>query len=208
MENDMTQKETGFAPERINTVEPKRRKGKPLWDLIKFVFTVLVIVVPIRAFVAQPFIVSGESMSPTFDTKDYLIIDEISYHVRDPLRGEVIVFHPPGQPQSVYYIKRVIGLPGDTLKIEDGKVTIINDEHKDGFTLDEPYIEFPSHEAITQKLGPDEYYVLGDNRARSSDSRFWGILPRKNIVGRALVRLYPFNEINILPGVHSYAQEK
>ncbi len=195
------------SSEITSPVESKSKKTKKVvWDLVKFVFTVLIIVVPIRAFVAQPFIVSGESMSPTFDSKDYLIIDEVTFHFRDPIRGEVVVFHPPKQSDTVYYIKRVVGIPGDTIEIKSGKITITNIEHPEGFTLEEPYIEFKSFETTTKTLNEDEYFVLGDNRARSSDSRYWGVLPRKNIIGRALIRLFPFNNISILPGEFSYEE--
>ncbi len=136
-----------------------------------------------RAFVVQPFIVEGESMEPNFHDKEYIIIDKLSYRFHQPKRGEVLVFHPPvavGQN----YIKRVIGLPGETIVIDQNAVTI------NGKKIDEPYLgsianqpdQFGTH--INTTLGKDEYFVLGDNRNHSSDSREWGKLPAANIEGR------------------------
>ena len=142
------------------------------WEIIQFALIVVVVVLPIRIFVAQPFIVSGASMAPTFDSGDYLIIDELTYTViREPQKGEVIVFRYPNDP-SKYFIKRVVGLPGEDVTV-DGR---------------------------EWKLKSDEYFVMGDNRAQSLDSRSFGPLPRKNITGRALVRLWPPRALAFEPG--------
>ncbi len=146
-------------------------KNSGFWDFIKFTAIAVLIVVPIRMWIAQPFIVYGSSMEPTFENGDYLIVDELSYYLRSPEKNEVIIFHYPLNP-SMYFIKRVVGLPGETMDIE-GKKTVL-------------------------KAG--EYFVEGDNRGASSDSRVWGPVPQKLIVGRALIRLWPINQIQILPG--------
>jgi len=166
-----------------------------IFDILKTVIIVLVIVVPIRYFLFQPFIVKGESMEPNFYDGDYLIIDEISYRLKEPQRGETIIFKYPKDP-SKCFIKRIIGLPGETIKIQNDQVIILR--NSDSQILDES--EYLSEFGETFSLGfkeislaEDEYFVLGDNRKRSSDSRNWGILPEKNIVGRAYLRIWPFS---------------
>ncbi len=160
----------------------------------------------IRFFIAAPYIVSGASMEPTFDDWNYLIIDKLVYDVRGPERGDVIVFELP-QDTARSLIKRVIGLPGETVLIEGSQVTIKNAVHPDGFSLDEPYID-PANASVNDRLqvvlGPDEYFVLGDNRRVSADSRLWGKLPRTDITGRVDARLFPFNTISLLPGEARY----
>ncbi len=150
---------------------------KSLWDLVKFIALALVIVLPIRMFIAQPFIVSGESMVPTFQDGQYLIVDELSYNLNGPHRGDVIVFKYPKDTKR-FFIKRIIGMPNEKIIIDNGKTKIINKENPDGFVLDEPYINesFDTTEKYT--TGDNEYFVMGDNRNRSSDSREWGLLPR------------------------------
>ncbi len=171
------------------------------WDLIKFAAFALAIVIPIRLFIAQPFVVSGESMYPTFDDGQYLIVDEISYTVVGPHRGDVVIFRYPNNP-SRFFIKRIIGLPNEKIDIKDGSVAITNKENPKGFMLDEPYIDEKFNTTNSYSTGTDEYFVMGDNRNRSSDSRIWGILPRKLMVGRAYLRLLPIKHIAYLPGAY------
>jgi len=164
-----------------------------IWEITKIVIIALLIVVPIRYFIFQPFFVRGQSMEPNFESGDYLIVDEISYRFRDPQRGEVVVFKYPINP-SQHYIKRIIGLPGETIEIGDGKV-IIYSENLGALVLDEsdylsPFIFTPGDIRVT--LDKNEYFVLGDNRSVSADSRRFGPLPRKNIVGRVFLRAWPF----------------
>ena len=163
----------------------------------------------IRFFIAAPYIVEGSSMEPTFAGWDYLIIDKIVYDIKKPQRGEVIVFTLP-QDASRSLIKRVIGLPGETVRISDSTVTIVNASHPDGFALEEPYID-PKNatggESVERTLGPDEYFVMGDNRRVSSDSRIWGGLPKADISGRVDIRLFPFNMIDVVPGRFTYSGE-
>ncbi len=178
---------------------PQENRDSFFTELLKFAVVALIIVVPIRFFVAQPFIVSGASMDPTFATGQYLIVDELSYRFDHPSRGDVIVFKYPKDPTQ-YFIKRVIGLPGETVKIQNGDVFV---ENTSGTTLklSEPYVTNKGNGAdMSVKLKSDEYFVMGDNRPESSDSRTWGTLPRENIIGRALVRLLPLQTISILPG--------
>ena len=161
------------------------------WEIAKIVIIALLIVVPIRYFIFQPFFVRGQSMEPNFHNGDYLIIDEISYRFEDPSRGEVIVFKYPNNP-SQRYIKRIIGLPGERIEIEDGKVLIY--QNGTAQVLDESgYLsEFLQTSGdIEISLDEDEYFVLGDNRSLSSDSRRWGSLPEENIIGRVLLRAWP-----------------
>lgn len=169
-------------------------------ETLKFIFTVAIIVVPIRTFVAQPFIVSGASMDPTFSTGHYLIIDELTYRFSEPERGDVIILKYPKDPKT-YFVKRVIGLPGETVDIKDGIVSITTAQGSTTILKDD-FIDKKNKISDSSKtsLLNDEYFVMGDNRAQSSDSRSWGPLPRDLIVGRAFVRLYPFSKINIFPG--------
>jgi signal peptidase I len=171
------------------------------WDLIKFAIIALIIVIPIRIFIAQPFVVSGESMYPTFNNSEYLIVDELSYRLNSPNRGDVIIFRYPND-QKRFFIKRIIGLPNEEIIINNGAVTIVNKDSPDGFKLNEPYIDEPFDTTATYKTGANEYFVLGDNRNRSSDSRVWGILPSKLIIGRAYLRLLPLKSASYLPGYY------
>jgi signal peptidase I len=173
--------------------------GSAVKEIATFLVLAVVIVLPIRLFVAQPFVVEGESMYPTFDSGDYLIVDELTYRLHNPHRGDVIVFRYPNNP-DVFYIKRVIGLPGETVSIKEGKVSILK---ADGttITLDEPYVvaEDATYTENTV-IGPDEFFVMGDNRPRSSDSRVWGLLPKKDLMGRAFIRLLPASHLDVFPG--------
>ena len=172
----------------------------PLTEIIQFALIALIIVIPVRMFIAQPFIVSGASMENTFHTGEYLIVDQISYRLEEPEAGDVIVFRYPRNP-STFFIKRIIGTPGDTISIDGNVVTITNEEHPNGYILDEPYIaDMAPNTFLSEELGDREYFVMGDNRNKSSDSRTWGILQRENIVGRAFLRLFPFSQIGVTPG--------
>jgi len=162
-----------------------------IWEITKIVIVALAIVVPIRYFLFQPFFVKGQSMEPNFENGDYLIVDEISYRFKDPQRGEVVVFKYPQNP-SQRYIKRIIGLPGELLEIKDGKVMVFNEKGEQ--VLNESNYLSPDLQTfgdIQVKLGNNEYFVLGDNRPASSDSRRWGTLPREDIIGRVFIRAWP-----------------
>ena len=154
-------------------IETKSLRGhwRGIFDFVKFIIITALIVIPVRLWIAQPFLVSGASMEPTFNNGNYLIIDELSYHLRKPKKNEVVVFRYPNDP-SKFFIKRIAGAPGETVVVQ-GRETILKD---------------------------DEYYVLGDNRGASSDSRTWGPVREKLIIGRTLVRLWPFGKIELFPG--------
>lgn len=180
---------------------PKEENG--IIEIIRFSIIALLIVIPVRMFIAQPFIVSGASMAETFHTGEYLIVDQVSYYLHDPSRGDVVIFRYP-RDVSKYFIKRVIGLPGDTVIIEDSKVMIKNEANPEGFYLEEPYVRsMRTPERIEQVLGNREYFVMGDNRDESSDSRAWGVLQKERIVGRAFLRLFPPTAVDVLPGAMS-----
>lgn len=152
--------------------------------------TSLLMVFLVRTFVAQPFVVSGASMEPTFHTGEYLIVDQLSYELGNPHRGDVIIFKYPLIP-SRYFIKRVIALPGESIRIS-GETVEVKEVGSDTYiTLDEPYIEFAKDSETEMTLASDEYFVMGDNRLASLDSRSWGPLKESFIVGRAFVRLFP-----------------
>jgi signal peptidase I len=191
---DTTQKEVVQIKKEV-----KKQKEKSFWrELLEFALIAVLIVVPFRIFIAQPYIVNGASMSPTFETDNYLIVDQLSYRFTTPARGSVIIFKYPLNT-SWYFIKRVIGLPGETVTIKNGVVTITKTDGTK-LTLNEPYVKFPKIENYTKTLGSDEYFVMGDNRLGSADSRIWGPLPAKDIVGRPILRLFPLTEIGVLPG--------
>lgn len=171
-----------------------------LTEILRFSLIALIIVIPIRMFVAQPFIVSGASMQETFYTGEYLIVDQLTYQFSEAKRGDVIVFRYPKDP-SKFFIKRVIGEPGDTVNIEGSTVRISNAQNPNGFILNEPYIKnMANGSAVTEILGDREYFVMGDNRDQSSDSRVWGVLQEERIIGRAYLRLFPFSTLDYLPG--------
>lgn len=178
-------------------------------SLFGYALVALGLALVVRLFIATPFIVSGSSMEHTFENFDYLIIDRVSYRFEDPQRGDVVVFGLP-QETSRDLIKRVIGLPGETVKIDGDSVIIKNADHPEGFKLSEPYLSAENlggASGMEVTLNKDQFFVLGDNRRVSADSRLWGTLPRADIVGRVLVRLYPFTNISLLPGEARYLEK-
>ena len=190
-------------------LDPKELQPEehPLTEIIRFSIIALIIVIPIRMFVAQPFIVSGASMENTFESGEYLIVDQISYQFEEPKRGEVIIFRYP-RDTSKFFIKRVIGIPGDTISIDGDVVTLSNETYPNGVVLDEPYIaSMQPNTRLTEELNEGEYFVMGDNRDASSDSRMWGILHEDKIVGRAFLRLFPVTGIDAFPGAYDIDTE-
>lgn len=173
---------------------------KFLWDTLKVAVIALVLAGVVRYFLIQPFFVEGSSMEPNFKNGEYLLIDEVSYYFKSVERGEVTVFHYP-LDTSKYYIKRIIGLPGETVEIKNGKVAIYNSASPEGFAIDESYLpkNLITGGQIKKKLGNDEYFVLGDNRSVSSDSRYWGVLPKNDIIGRVWVRAWPIDRMAVFP---------
>lgn len=183
----------------------EEKSGSFLKEMFQFGIIALIIVFPVRIFIAQPFIVSGSSMEPTFDTGEYLIVDELSYRFEEPKRGDVVIFRYP-LDTSKFFIKRIIGLPGEVVSIRGGNV-FITEEDGSVFQLEESYLRYEDGSTnTTTTLGKDEYFVMGDNRPASSDSRIWGPLPREDIVGRALVRLFPIARADFFPGKEEVMQ--
>lgn len=175
-------------------------------EILQIVVVSLIIVIPFRIYIAQPFLVSGPSMDDTFANGQYLIVDELTYQFNNPERGDVVIFRYPLDTKK-YFIKRVVGLPGETIEIKNETITICKPDcqtDKDKFTLDEPYVKInklsPPRPNSTVTLKSDEYFVLGDNRSVSSDSRIWGPVKRDLITGRPFLRLFPFNKMDLFPG--------
>lgn len=187
--------DTDYTPMESNN--QKRGLKNDVFDLVRFTLITLAVVIPIRIFIAQPFIVNGESMLPNLHNGDYLIIDEVSYHKHDPERGDVIVFKFPTNLKR-FLIKRVIGLPGETISIQGSTITITKPDGEI-IQLEEDYLngDFSSHGEWN--LADDEFFVLGDNRSASSDSRTWGVLRRHLIVGKTFLRLFPLSKISFHP---------
>ncbi len=184
-----------------NNVEiPKTTKKQSFWETLRFIILAIIIVIPVRIFIAQPFVVSGSSMYPTFHNGDYLIVDELSYRLDKIERNDVIIFRYPGDT-SKYFIKRVIGLPNEIVEVKNNVVSITNKKTNQTTTLDENYLTNRSG-GIDAKydLNNDEYFVMGDNRGASSDSRYWGPVKKELIIGQAFLRLLPINDIDYKPG--------
>ncbi|PIR85280.1 signal peptidase I [Candidatus Kaiserbacteria bacterium CG10_big_fil_rev_8_21_14_0_10_45_20] len=182
----------------------ERNTGKFVDDFIKFALIALLIILPIRAFVAQPFIVRGASMIPTFQSGEYLIVDQLSYRFHNPERGDVIILRYP-KDEKVFFIKRVIGLPGETVELL-GESIVIQGNDSPPVTIEEPYIadDRIQNEYGVYTLGEGEYFVMGDNRIESSDSRSWGVLKRDGIVGRAFLRVLPPTRLDLFPGQETH----
>ena len=166
-----------------------------LLELVEVIAIALLIVIPIRMYLITPFFVRGQSMEPNFEDGDYLIIDKLSFRISDPKRGDIVVFKAPLDAKS-FYIKRIIGMPGETVVVSEGKVKVINSEHPEGWDLTEKYLEnhFNTPGNIQIKLNIGEYFVMGDNREASYDSREWGSLRADKIVGKVWLRLAPINK--------------
>lgn len=180
-------------------IKPVKKENKVIsfvFEAAKIIILALVIVLPIRYYLFQPFVVKGDSMIPNFQTGNYLIVDEISYRFKAPERGDVVVLKYPLQTTE-RFIKRIIGLPGETIQVQDGKVVVTENNGSVVELIEKSYL--PNLKAtngnIKITLKDNEYFVLGDNRNESYDSRSWGVLPKDDIVGRAFLRLFPINEI-------------
>ncbi len=208
--------ETTIAPGQPSVPPPvSKSPSSSRWaEIVHVVLLTLAIVIPVRVFLANPFKVQGASMEPNYFDKEYLIIDELSYRLHTPIRGEVIVFRPPTDPTK-FFIKRVIGLPGDTVELMNGVVKIYNTDHPNGWVLDESsYLDLSdlsederaSMSMRPLTLGEDEYFVMGDNRRASYDSRFFGAIQEGSIVGRAFVRGWPVHRWGMLTDLPPYPE--
>lgn len=180
-------------------------------SLLTWIIGIIILVKIIQAFLIQPFIVDGASMLNTYHNQEFLLVDKLSYHVKNPERGDIMIFKLYENNNNPYegkhLIKRVIGLPGEHVVIKDGITTIYNKQNSEGFILDEPYVTYKD---ITKEadinLDENHYFVMGDNRAQSYDSRDWGALDATNIKGQVLFRVYPFKQISYEPGKYSFSK--
>ena len=179
-----------------------RGKLHGLWEIVRAVLIVVISAVIIRAYIFQPFVVDGASMNPNLDTNQYILTEKINYRFHEPSRGDIIVFKYPLNP-SISYIKRIIGLPGDEVKIFQGKVFVNNK------LLDETYLANGESTYVNKvsedqpyiiDLGTNDFFVMGDNRSHSSDSREWGVLPRNNIIGHLIFVIYPTSDFHKISG--------
>lgn len=196
--------------------EPEPKRGgftseafEFVWETMKVVLIALVIILPVRYFLIQPFFVKGSSMVPNFHDKEYILVDKWTYKLGRAERGDVIVFKSPTNPKE-YYIKRIIGLPGETVLVANNTVTIYNARYPDGFILNEAPYHADTEEYATLCMGTtswcgqkvtleeDRYFVLGDNRKHSSDGRAFGPITYESISGMAWLRLWPLNEIGFI----------
>ena len=181
----------------IGTVNVSEKRTRFIRELIETIALTVLIFLVIR-FAVQSFRVDGESMKPGLYTDEFVLVDKVTYLFHAPERGDVIVFHYP-LDTTRDFIKRIIGLPGDTISITSTSVVV------DGQTLHEPYISLPHNfESNTWKLAPNQFFVMGDNRDNSLDSRSWGPLDRSYIIGRAVAVYWPVGNwefINTFPSV-------
>lgn len=191
-----------FSKEIVQeTISEKKEESKTketILESVKFILTVFIIWLFIRLFIMQPFLVDGASMSPNLETANYLIVDKLSYHFTEPKRGDVVVFKFP-QDTGKYFIKRIIAIPGDTIDIENGKARV-TDQNGRKFEIEDSFVKFTSpYDTKNLKLEVDEYFVMGDNREHSYDSRTWGPVNKKYIQGKPFIRLFPFTQITLFP---------
>lgn len=187
------------APATLVTKEAvMKRFTEYILEIIKVVLISLAIIVPVRYFLIQPFYVKGASMEPNFFDHEYLIIDEISYRLAARERGDIVVFKYP-RDTSQYFIKRIVGLPNETLEIKDGRVTVYNALNPAGLLLEENYLDkgVKTLGDRTVSLGSNEYFLLGDNRLASYDSRSFGAVKDSYIIGKVWLRGWPFDKIKV-----------
>lgn len=164
-----------------------------LWEVLKVVIVVFAIIIPVRHYLIKPFYVRGASMEPNFHDYEYLVVDELSYRLREPARGEVVVLKDPLDP-SQYFIKRIVGLPGEHIVVRDGAVRI-NGKKLDETQYLDSAVRTTGHDDVT--LQEDEYYLMGDNRPASLDSRVFGPLKKDEFVGRTWIRAWPLTDVKI-----------
>jgi signal peptidase I len=204
------------VPAPITTPKPDLKESRFtselfefVWETAKVVLLSLIIILPIRFYLIQPFFVKGSSMVPNFHDKEYILVDKWTYRLGRPERGDVIIFKYPGNPKE-YFIKRIIGLPGESVLVgNNNTVVVYNDRYPDGFVVNEKgYLPTTNPTfcgsnttwcGLKVTLKADEFYVMGDNREHSSDSRFFGPVNKSFFAGMAWLRLYPFNKISFIP---------
>jgi signal peptidase I len=194
-----TKKENIIYIKNNNKEKKTKTIGTFFLELIKIIVISLAIIIPVRYYLIQPFIVRGSSMEPNFSNGQYLIIDEITYRFQDPVRGDVVVFKYP-KDITQYYIKRIIGLSLETVEISGGEIIIYNNKYPEGANISESYLTIDHETPGDLKISVpyNEYFVLGDNRGASSDSRVWGLLPRQDIIGKAWVSGWPPSRFGVI----------
>lgn len=180
-------------------------------SLLLWIVGLIIVVELIKAFLVQPFIVDGGSMLPTYHDKEFLLVDKLSYHLTEPSRGDIIIFklyeNTTNPYEGKYLIKRVIGKPGERVVVRNGVTTIYTQEHKEGLVIEEPFVSYgESQKNADITLDQDHYFVMGDNRAQSYDSRDWGPLDKKYIKGQVLFRVYPFSKAGYEPGRYIFTK--
>ena len=165
-----------------------------LEELLEAIAVAIIVSALLIIFVVQAFYIPSESMEPTLEPGDRILVNKFIYNFREPKRREIIVFNYPLDPQRKF-VKRIIALPGDRIKIEEGKVFINGEQLKEEYVLENSYTDFAE-----VKVPADNYFVLGDNRNNSKDSRYWGFVPEKNIVGHPFIIFWPLSRIQFMRG--------
>jgi signal peptidase I len=179
-----------------NPETPKPSFWQSVWENAKIVMIALVLAFTIRAFIAEPRYIPSDSMFPTLETGDRIVVEKISYRFYSPHTGDIIVFEPPGQLQLQGYqknqafIKRVIGTSGQIVEVKDGVVYLDNQPLREDYIFEPPYYNLPALQVPEGQL-----FVMGDNRNNSNDSHIWGFLPEANIIGKAITRFWPISRI-------------
>lgn len=196
--------------DRLISVKLLEEDEKPS-SLLFWIIGIIIIVKLVQGFLIQPFIVDGGSMLPTYHNKEFLLVDKLSYLIHKPSRGDVMIFklfeNNNNPYEGKYLIKRVIGLPNERIVILDGITTIYNTANPKGFTIDEPFVSYKDiHKNADITLDDHHYFMMGDNRAQSYDSRDWGPLDSVNIKGQVLFRIFPFNVAAYEPGQYRYTK--
>jgi signal peptidase I len=190
-----TQPDTAVAG---TETQEDRSRWHTLREVVETILLTLVIFVVINTFTGR-FRIEGPSMKPNLHEGQYLIINKLVYKLHPPQRGDIVVFHHPRNPGHDL-VKRVIGLPGETVEVRQGQVYI------DGTPLEEPYVVHQDRKSVHYELGPDDFFVLGDNRPNSDDSRTWGVLKRDQIVGKAWISYWPLSDLGGVPH-HSFSKD-
>ncbi|MBP6948552.1 MAG: signal peptidase I [Candidatus Pacebacteria bacterium] len=180
-------------------------------SLLIWIISIIIIVKLVQAFIVQPFIVEGDSMLPTYVSKEFLLVDKLSYLLHEPKRGDVMIFKLYENNNNPYegkhLIKRVIGLPGERVVVYNGVTTIYNKSNPNGFILDERFVENTlKTKSADITLDDHHYFMMGDNRAQSYDSRDWGALDADSIRGQVLFRIFPFTKLSYKPGQYTYTK--
>jgi signal peptidase I len=199
----MTSEQTNSTQAPVETKAPEAPVWLRIWrsqqENIWLVAIALILALAIRIFVAEPRYIPSDSMLPTLHIGDRLLVDKVSYLFHQPQTGNIVVFEPPEKLQNQGYrkdqvfIKRIIGKPGQTVRVAKGKVYINNK------SLSEDYIaEPPAYELVSAPIPEKEFFVMGDNRNDSNDSHVWGFLPKQNIIGRAVFRFWPLDRIGFV----------